>query len=82
MCKIDLPTENEMVIFYNELSKANIKLAILKITHPYSEEFIPKSCLSTFPKPLTDLYNPECLQKEYHELLSECEQVFSTITVS
>lgn len=56
--------------------------AILRITQPYAQSFIPKLSLAEFPKPLTELYNPDALRMNYTELLVECEKVFQSITVS
>ena len=60
---------------------AKSKPAILKITQPYAESFIPQMSLSIFPQPITQLYNPKTLQMGYPDLLKESEQVFLKIEV-
>ena len=79
---IDLPSELEMDIFYKDLAKAKEKPAILKITNPYADSFIPVSTIPSFPKPLADLYNPSSLQMDCLTLIKECEVIFSTLQVS
>ena len=55
--------------------------AILKITQPYAQEFIPKQVSLALPLPMMELYNPETLHMDYASLLDVCESVFETITV-
>lgn len=80
--KIPEPTTEEIEVFYSAINRASKKPAILKVTMPYAKSFVPKLCLSEFPKPLLELYNPEALKMNYLELLSECEKIFSSINVS
>jgi len=60
---------------------AENKPAILKITQPYAQEFIPKLCCSALPTPMMELYNPEALHMSYLTLLETCESAFQSITV-
>ena len=69
-------------IFYKDLAKAKEEPAILKITNPYADSFIPVSTIPSFPKPLADFYNPSFLQMDYLTLMKECEVIFSTLQVS
>ena len=80
--KIPQPTAAEINTFYGILNSANKKPAILKIIQPYAESFIPKLSKAQFPKPITELYDPEALKMDYIELLTECERVFDLISVS
>jgi len=71
----------ELDTFYKAINEAKRKPAILKITHPFAETFIPLLSQSVFPLPITELYNPAALDMEYPDLLKECEKVFDTIKV-
>ena len=73
----DKPSMLEVNKFFEEISKAKNKPSILKITTPYSEQFVPTSSISTFPKPITELYNPNALSWEYIDIVKECERVFN-----
>ena len=64
MTVIDPPDEVKLQKFFNKLNGATVKLAILKITQPYAEQFIPKSSMFTLPELLSD-YNPEALHTDY-----------------
>lgn len=80
--KIDLTLDSEQQMFFKQINRAKNKPAILKIINPYADNFIPTPCLPSFPKPLTDLYNPAALQMEYLDLIHECEQLFLTLQVT
>ncbi len=71
----------EIEKFYGVLNCAKKKPAILKITQPYAEKFIPKMCQEQFPEPMNELYSPEALKMTYLELLNECERVVESISV-
>lgn len=70
-----------MDIFFKKISEAKAKPAILKITSPYAENFIPILSNPKFPVCLTELYNPDKLNKDYLDLITECERVFESIKV-
>ena len=69
------PTEDELEKFYHTLNSSKIKPAILKITPPYSKEFIPRSTDLSLPLPISQLYDPETLELGYLHLLKKCEEV-------
>ena len=75
------PTGPELESFYKSIAQAKDKPAILKITQPFAESFVPQLSLPTIPQPITQLYNPATLEMGYHDLLKECERVFHTIEV-
>jgi len=79
--KISQPTETELETFYGSISEAKSKPAILRITPPFAEAFIPRLSLSIFPQPLTEYYNPATLDIGYPDLLRECEKTFESIKV-
>ena len=66
----------ELDTFYKAVNEAKRKPAILKITQPFADTFIPMLSQSVFPLPITELYNPAALDME------ECEKVFDCIKVS
>lgn len=83
-CKIPTkkpPSEESLKAFYKCLNEAKSKPAILKITRPYSLQFVPKICDQSLPTPLTEMYEPEALHSDYLSLLEKCETAFSTIKV-
>ena len=71
------PSDTDLDTFYNDLSSAGTRPAILSF---HSSSYIPKRFLSTFPDPLPLLYNSEYMVMEYHELLQACESVEITVT--
>jgi len=66
----------ELDTFYKAINEAKRKPAILKITHPFAETFIPLLSQSVFPLPITELYNPAALGYGVTR-----EKVFDTIKV-
>lgn len=76
------PSDLELNSFFESISRAKTKPAILKITSPYSKEFIPTLSLASYPKPIMELYNPAALELRYHELLTECEKTVRSIKVN
>ena len=79
--KVPQPTETELETFYGSISEAKNKPAILRITPPFAESFIPRLSLSTFPQPLTEYYKPAALDLSYPDWLKECEETFESIKV-
>ena len=75
------PSSAAITTFFQEINMAENKPAILKITQPYAQEFIPKLCCSALPTPMMELYNPEALHMSYLTLLETCESAFQSITV-
>ena len=80
--KVNPPSKDELEKFYEKISESKMKPAILKITLPYAEGFIPTLSNSDFPIPISELYNPEMLHVDYLDLLSECEKVFGSLKVT
>ena len=50
------PTKTEMEILFKNLSVGGTKPAILSLIPPYSDNYVPKSSVANFPKPLKSLY--------------------------
>ena len=77
-----VPTHSDLETFYAAFAECKNKALILKVTEPFHEAFIPQLSLPSFPQPITELYNPATLEMNYHDLVMECEKVFSTIKVN
>ena len=78
---IDTPNDEKLQSFLNKLNGAKAKPAILKITQPYDEQFIPKSSTLLLPVLLSEFYSPEALHKDYLSLLQLCESTYPMIQV-
>ena len=76
VCEQPSPSDTDLDTFYNDLSSAGTRPAILSLIPSHS----PKRFLSTFPNPLPLLYKSEYMAMEYHELLKTCESVEITVT--
>jgi hypothetical protein len=66
--------------FFNDLSCAGSRPAILSLVPSYCSAYVPKRMLPTFPEPLSLLHRSEYMALEYHELLMACEAVEITVT--
>ena len=73
------PTENDLELFYNDLSKTRGKPVILSLLPNYNESYIPAYESGILPKPLTELHNPEAMKMTYLELLNKCEQTYQSV---
>ena len=69
------PTNIEMEQLFADLNLCGTKPAILSLIPKYSDNYIPKLSLSTFPQPLTSLYQSNYMKLEYHDLLNVCENI-------
>lgn len=78
---IEPPTQSELDAFYSTLNLAELKPAILKVTPPYSAQFIPRTCNSSLPTPISHMYKPDSLAMDYLTLVKTCEEVVKTIKV-
>jgi hypothetical protein len=78
--KISKPTNEELNTFYSELSKAPSKPAILSLRAPFSTKYIPKPLQNTYPKPLSELANPEFDNEKYSVVLEHCNTLSPLIT--
>ena len=70
-----------MDVFFKSISEAKSKPAILKIVEPYSESFVPQASLPCFPKPISELYDPETLKLPYNDLLKRCKETYNLVQV-
>jgi len=65
----------DMEPLFAKLSICGIKPGVLSLVSPYSDNYVPKSSIDTFPTLLTDLYNPSLLDAEFDDLRSACDAV-------
>ena len=79
---IPVPSEAELDEFYKTLNSSTDKPAILKITPPYSKQFIPLVSSTALPSPMSQLYDPDALGMDYLSLIRKCEEIASNIEVS
>jgi len=78
---IDVPSEDELIKFYDCLNSSDVKPAILKITPPYSQQFIPMGMNESLPQPISQLYDPDALQLDYLSPLNRCEEIARNLKV-
>ena len=78
---IEPPSTSELDVFYETLNHAQLKPAILKITPPYLDQFIPDSCNASFPALISHMYNPNCLSMDYMSLVKHCEEARKAMKV-
>ena len=62
-----VPTEEQLATLFQELSKA--------CSSHYTHLFVPLCIQGIIPKPLSYLYNKECLNFTYIQLLNHCDTV-------
>uniref|UniRef100_A0A1X7SP42 PHD-type domain-containing protein n=1 Tax=Amphimedon queenslandica TaxID=400682 RepID=A0A1X7SP42_AMPQE len=78
---VTVPTEKQLATLFQELSKAG-KPAVLSIIPHYTHLFVPLCIRGIIPKPLSYLYNKECLNFTYIQLLNHCDTVFRNYSIT
>jgi len=58
-------TDEELSQLFHAMSLAGTQPAVLSIVDPYSDNYVPKSSQSVFPKPLKSLHDMSYMQLEY-----------------
>ena len=48
----------------------------------FSELYIPTTCLPTFPKSLTELFDPDAAVLPYPELLKKCNKIYENVLIT
>ena len=76
----EVATDSEMVTLFENLSLGGTRPAVFSVISGYSEPFIPKFMLPTFPKPLMSLRQPEYVDLGYDELLALSETILLEMT--
>lgn len=74
------PTQSEMETLFANLSCAGAKPLVLSLIPQYSEDYVPKSSLDTFPVPLKSLQQSSHMSLNYPDLLKVCETVDVKVT--
>ena len=72
--------ELDLDLFFQDISKQDTNLAILSLVTPYSDNYVPKSTVAGFPKPINSLFQPEYGELPYDELLDVCQTISINIT--
>ena len=74
-------TEEQEARCFAKLNLAIGKAVILRLVSPYAKDLAPKATLPSYPKPITDLYDPAALLLTYPNLLTECQRVYALCKV-
>ena len=74
-------TEEQEAKCFTTLNLAVGKAVVLRLVPPYAKELVPKITLPSYPKPITDLYDPAALLLTYPDLLTECKRVYALYKV-
>ena len=74
-------TSEELDCFYKGLSEAG-KAVILSLIPGYADEYRALSCRGVLPDPLQSLFDRECLELTFPELLNKCETVYEHYTLT
>ena len=73
-------TSDELTQLFSALSITGPKVAVLSVVPEYSDVYVPKTTLSTFPQPIASLYKLEYVSLGYQCLLDVCKDVTLTVT--
>ena len=73
-------TDSEMETLFANLSLGGAKPLILSLVPEYSDNYVPKSTLDTFPVPLKSLQESRYITLSYPNLLQVCESVDVQLT--
>ena len=64
----------------NSLHNLGVKSAILALTEPYCEEFIPKSLMNNLPPVLTEFFDESLSKADLDDVLQACSTLDITFT--
>ena len=73
------PTEDDINVFYMELSECKGKPAILSLIPSSNQSYILIYETGRLIKPLTQLHDSAAMTLEYPVLLQKCEDVYETV---
>lgn len=79
--RVEEPSAEVQKDFFKALSSCGFKPVILSLIPPYSDTYVPK-VNNELPKPLTGLYNEQCVNDSFEELLNKSTDTFSTLNIS
>ena len=79
--RVPPPTSEQVNAFYERLNKCKNKPVLLRVLPGYCEQF---STLSgpTLPSSLLDLYSDDNRSMNYADLLTKCEEIFSSLSLT
>ena len=78
--KCGTPSASDMTAFYQKLSLCKTEPAFLSLVPPHSAQYIPSQMLSTFPQPLSQLFQPKFQTFNNSQLSIEAESIDLQIT--
>ena len=77
------PQGSSIARFYRQLAtKTPGKPVILSLISEYADSYIPTTLTSDFPKPLSELFDASTLDLTFDELLTKCEDVYNSFTIT
>ena len=76
---IPSPSEEELKIFFDDLSQAS-KPVVLSIIPEYSDNYVQG--YSEYSPPFSLLYDASCLNMQYDDLLIKCASVFCDLVIT
>ena len=80
--KVEEHTSQELKDFNKDLSNAGTKPVLLSLVPQFAETYRPKALDRKYPSVLPELYSEDNLSVERDEILKQCQDIFSTVTVS
>ena len=72
--------KNHLVKLNNFFTKIECLPSVLSLVPQYADNYIPKSMLPTYPKPLLELFQPKFLELDYTHLLAQCTSIRIQLT--
>ena len=75
-------TSDELASLFQALSVIEPKVGVLSVVSEYSDVYVPKITLPSFPQPITSLHKSEYVELEYHDLLDVCQSTFDALTIT
>ena len=78
--QIEIPTADEISKFLTALHGTGKKLAILSVTEPFADEYVPTVEKEAFPSFLSDLKDKDAITMNYGQLLTQTDRIEITVT--
>ena len=75
-------TDSDLSMLHSQLSTTSGKPVMLSHTKGFSDPYIPTARLPTFPKSLTELFDPNVIALAYPELLYKCDEVYDNLFIT
>jgi len=77
---VPTPTNEDLKAFFQNLSQAGSKAAVLTVVPEHCKAFKPTPLADKFPLILTNLYKHDYAKLPFNELMSKCEDIVLTVT--